>query len=168
MNANEMKEKYAMLYDYMATSKDPKNMMLFGNVMTQMMDVMIQRMPQEAEQMIDKLESVKWKQYLTPTEAEKIVASMEPKAPWSRDVWKNAMNSLNLPLEEYPCYNSCAMWVTMNMVYTDHAETIARNIIKQPLSQIPTEQLVTGIHALALDLLKDKDGNFSIRRHYNL
>ena len=93
---------------------------------------------------------------------------MMPKAPWSRDVWKAAMQSLDLPLEEEPYYNSCALWTVMNQVYTDHAQTIADNILKKPLSTIPSEQLVPGIRALALDLLKDKDKVYCVRSYFGV
>ena len=51
-----MKERYEALYDYMASSRDPRNMKAFGCVMTEMMDLLIQKMPGEAEEMIDKLQ----------------------------------------------------------------------------------------------------------------
>lgn len=168
MTQQELKERYGSLYEFMANSKKPENMMLFGRVMTQMMDDMIMSNPSKAEEYIDRLEAIKWKNYLTPKEAEAIVAKMEPKAPWSREVWKQAMTQLGLPMEEEPCYNSCALWVVMNQVYTDHAQTIADNIIKKPLAEIPANQLVPGIRALALDLLKDKDGVYHVRSYFDV
>ena len=45
---------------------------------------------------------------------------------------------------------------------------IADRIIKKPLSTIPAEEIVPGIHALALDVLKDKDGVYNIRRYFGL
>ena len=102
MTTQELRDRYLGLYDYMATSRDPKNMKAFGCVMTEMMDYLVANKPDVAEEMIDKLEAIKWRQYLTPKEAEKIVAGMDPKAPWSRDTWKSAMESFGLPLEEMP------------------------------------------------------------------
>ncbi len=164
----ELKEQYDFLYDYMAASRDPKNMKAFGSVMTEMMDAMLQKMPNEAEEMIQKLESIRWSNYLTPKEAEQIVDNMRPKAPWNRDVWNNAMQQLGISVEEQPYYNRCALWVEMNKQYSDHAETIAERIIKKPLASIPAEEIVSGIHALALDVLKDKDGVYNIRRYFGL
>ena len=163
-----MKEQYNMLYDYMAASRDPKNMKAFGHVMTEMMDVMIAKLPAEAEEMIQKLEAIRWHQYLTPKEAEAIVSKMKPEAPWKRDVWNNAMQSLGLPTEEAPYFNRCALWVEMNKQYTDHAQTIADKILNRPLAEIPAEQIVPGIYAMALDLLKDKDGVYDIRAYFGL
>lgn len=166
MNQKEMKEKFAKLYNYMATSNNTEYMKAFGNTMTEMMDWMIANKPEEAEEWIEKLCSIKWDNYLTQREAEKIVASMVPKAPWSMLVWRQAMNNLGIATEEEPFYNSCALWVTMNMLYSDHAETMANKIWGKPLAEIPTETLVKTIHALALDKLKDKDGVFEIRKYF--
>lgn len=55
MTTQELKERYMGLYDYMTQSKDPKNMKAFGCVMTEMMDVMLAKLPAEAEEMIDQL-----------------------------------------------------------------------------------------------------------------
>lgn len=71
-----MKDRYTGLYDFMAQSRDPKNMKAFGCVMNEMMDYLVANKPDVAEEMIDKLEAIKWHQYLTPKEAEKIIAGM--------------------------------------------------------------------------------------------
>ena len=167
MNAQELKDKYTMLYDYMASSKNPSYMMTFGKVMNEMMDWMIQNKPDLAQDMIEKLCAIKWHNYLTPKEAEKIVANMHPKAPWSRDVWKNAMVSFDLPLEDEPYYNTCALWTTMNMVYSDSSESIA-DIIGKPLAEIPAEQMVKAVYTLAVDKLTDEDGMFKIRKYFDI
>ena len=168
MNSQELKSAYTALYGYMAESQDPKNMKAFGRVMTEMFMWFANNKPEAAQEWLDKLESIKWKQYLTQKEADAIIARMQPRAPWNREVWNNAMDSLGLKKEDEPCYNRCALWVAMNMVYSDHAETIARNVLKKPLAEVPTEQIVTRIHALALDLLCDKDGVFNIRTYFGL
>lgn len=162
--AQELKERYDSLYDYMANSKDPKNMKVFGCVMTEMMDVMIQKMPETAEEMIDQLESIKWKQYLTPKEADAIFAKMDPKAPWSRDQWKTAMESFGLPTEDAPYYNRCALWVEMNKVYSDAGDVIAE-LIGKPLS--PSDKdIIAACYKLALKNLRDKDGVYNIRKYF--
>lgn len=166
MNTTELKEKYDKLYSYMAQSRDPKNMRMFGSVMTEMMDAMLQKMPSEAEEMIDKLEAVKWKQYLTPKEAQKIVDNMDPKGPWSRDMWRQAMESFGLPLEEWPYYNRCALWTEMSKMYSDFGEEIAA-LLGKPLA--PTDKdIISACYKMALKTLKDKDGVYDIRRYFGL
>ena len=166
MNATELKDRYTGLYDYMAASRDPKNMMAFGRVMTEIMDWLIANKPDVAEEMIDKLEAIKWQQYLTPKEAEKIVANMDPKAPWSRDTWKNAMEGFGLPLENEPHYNRCALWVEMNKIYSDFGDEIAE-LIGNPLTP-NNKDIITVCYKMALKTLRDKDGVYNIRSYFGL
>ena len=168
MTTQEMKEQYEMLYDYMAQSRDPKNMKAFGHVMTEMMNWLIANKPDVAEEMIGKLEAIKWHQYLTRKEAENIIARMNPSAPWKYDVWQAAMTKLVIPMEEQPYYNACALWTEMNKQYSDHAQSLADKVWKKPLSTIPAEDIVPAIHALAIDVLKDKDGVYNIRSYFGL
>ena len=74
-----MKKEFYELYDMMAMSHDVENMRTFGNVHKEMMEWMIQNKPDLAQEWIGKLESIKWCNYLTPKEAEKIVSEMVPK-----------------------------------------------------------------------------------------
>lgn len=167
MNTTDLKDRYSTLYAEMAASGNPKNMEVFGHVMTEMMDVMLQKMPDAAEDMIDKLESIHWHQYLTPKEAQKIVDGMNPPAPWPRDQWQKAMEKLALPIEEQPAYNRCALWVEMNKQYSDHGESVA-SLLGQPLAAIPVDVIVPAMHRMALDLLKDKDGMYDIRKYFSV
>lgn len=160
MNAQEMRDKYWSLYEYMANSKKPENMKAFGRVMTQMMEDMIYNSPTKAEEYINKLESIKWDNYLTATEAEKIVAAMEPKAPWSREQWRVAMEQHGYLLEEWPCYNRCALYVTMNMIMSDSSATIGKYVASEDLFKL--------VHDVAVDKLKDADGKFNIRAYFEV
>ena len=169
MNTPEqMKHQFSQLYQMMAGQEDVRMMHVFGQVHKEMMDWLIANKPELAQEWLDKLESIKWHQYLTPKEAQFIVDKMVPAAPWKRDVWNNAMQSLEIPTEEAPYYNSCALWVEMNKQYSDHAESLAQKVWKKPLSSIPSEEIVPAIHSLALDVLKDKDGIYNIRRYFNI
>ena len=167
MNTKELREKYDSLYAYMSASRDPENMKLFGRVMTEMMEWLIANKPDLAEQWIEKLCAIKWENYLTAAEAESIVNDMVPKAPWSRDMWRQAMDSLGLALDDEPHYNSGALWVVMNMIHSDSGKTIA-NIMGGDLDTIDTNSLVNAIYLLAVDKLTDDDGVFNVRRYFGL
>lgn len=160
MTQQELKDKYWSQYEYMANSGKPENMKLFGRVMSQMMEDMIQSSPSKAEEYIDRLEAIKWKNYLTPKEAEKIVAGMEPKAPWTREQWAAAMQQHGYPLEKEPCYNRCALWTTMNMIMSDSSETIAMYVDNGNMFKL--------VHDLAVDKLTDQDGVFSVRGYFGV
>lgn len=162
-----MKKKFNELYQIMATSENVDFMRVFGNVHKEMMNWFIANKPEAAEEWLCKLESIKWHNYLTPKEAEKIVAAMKPTAPWSRDAWKTTLDKMGIVTSEEPYYNSCALWTTMNMIYSDSAQSIA-DIIGKPLAEIPAEQMVKAVHSLAIDKLKDADHRFHIRSYFGL
>lgn len=145
----------------MKYSGKTENMVLFGHVMNEMMDFIIQHNPAEAQAWIEKLSAIEWKNYLSPKEAETIVESMEPEAPWSRDEWNKAMDSLGLDKQDMPCYNPCALWVTMSMIYSDDARTLAK-LMNTEVEDLPVE----AFYSLAIDKLKDKDGRFNVRRYF--
>lgn len=161
-----MKKKFLELYNLMASQDNVAFMKVFGNVHKEMMDWMIANKPEAAQEWIDKLESIRWQQYLTPKEAEAIVAKMDPKAPWTRDAWKNAMDSFGLPVEEQPCYNRCALWVEMNKIYSDFGDTIAE-LLGKPLSA-NDKDIIAACYKMAMKTLKDKDGVYNIRSYFGL
>ena len=166
MTAQEMKEEYMSLYGIMAQSKKPESMKAFGKVMTEMMDYLIQTKPDVAEEMIQKLESIKWRNYLSPKEAQKIVDGMNPKAPWTRDVWKNAMTQFGLPMEEEPYYNACSLWVEMNKMYSDFGDEIAA-LLGKPLNPSDAD-IISATYKMALKTLKDQDKIYAIRKYYDV
>ena len=66
-----------------------------------------------------------------------------------------------------PYYNRCALWVEMNKQYSDQGETVAE-LLGTQLAQIPGETIVPAMYKMALNLLKDKDGVYNIRKYFNL
>jgi len=160
MTQEEMKNEFTALYNMMASSQEVAFMRTFGNVHKEMMDWFIANKPEVAQEWIEKLESIRWKNYLTPKEAEKIVAGMTPKAPWSREQWKQAMEQSGFDLECEPYYNRCALWVTMNMLMSDSSETMSK--------YVDSANLFSLVHDLAVDKLMDKDKVFNIRRYFNV
>ena len=166
MTAEEMKKEFYELYEMMAMSHDVNNMRTFGNVHKEMMEWMIQNKPDLAQEWIGKLESIKWCNYLTPKEAEKIVSEMVPRAPWSREVWKNAMTQFGLPMEEEPYYNVCSLWVEMNKMYSDFGDEIAA-LLGNPLNPSDAD-IISACYKMALKTLKDRDEVYSIRKYFNV
>lgn len=128
--------------------------------MNEMMDWMIVNKPEAAQDWIEELESIKWKNYLTTKEAEVIVDDMLPKAPWTRDQWMSAMNQKGLETEKWPCYNKCALWTVMSMIMSDSSETIGK--------YVSVEESFLFVYEMAVDKLTDEDGNFNIRNYFGL
>lgn len=161
-----MLAQFNALYNKMANSHEVAYMAVFGNVHKEMFAWMAANKPDVAEEMLMKLEAINWNQYLTPKEAEAIIAKMDPKAPWSRDVWKQAMDSLGLPIEQQPCFNRCALYVEMNKMYSDFGDEIAA-LLGKPL--VATDKdIITACYKMAMKTLKDKDGIYNIRAYFGL
>ena len=166
MTQEELSEKYKSLYNTMAVSGEPRYMKLFGDVMNEMMAWVIKNQPSAAEQWIEKLCAVKWEQYLTRAEAQKVVSNMVPEAPWSFETWEKAMASLGLETERKGIFNKFALWTEMNAQYSDQAENLAKFAFGVPLDDVDEGKLVKLIHALAIGMLTDEDGKFNIREYY--
>lgn len=155
-----MKKEFYALYDMMAISNKVEFMHIFGKVHKEMMGWFIQNKPELAQEWLDKLEAIRWKNYLSPSEAEKIVSEMKPQAPWTREQWNVAMEKSGLEKEERPCYNKCALYVTMNMIMSDSSATLTKFIGNGDLFKF--------VHALSVDKLKDEDGRFKIREYFGV
>ena len=175
-----MKEEFLNLYDYIINSKDQENMQILGKITKDMMMSIIDAHPQWAKEYLDILQAVKWHNYLTRKEAEKIVANMVPKPIWSTyTVWLQEITNTGLPQEEEPYYNKEALFTTMAMVCSDSSETIM-NIMGLPndlfisatkISETNRDsynKFFRAVYRLAIDKLTDKDKMFNIRSYFKL
>lgn len=160
MNQEEMINEFSALYNIMANSNNVANMHTFGQVHKKMFEWFAANKPDMAAEFLDELSSIEWDNYLTPKEAEKIVNGMKPEAPWKRDQWKQAMEQHHFALEKVPYFNSCALWVVMNMKMSDSGDTLAR--------YIGSDKLFEAVYHLAVDSLTDADGKFNVRKYFNL
>lgn len=141
-------------------------MHVFGDTMRCMMKDMASKHPELAQEYLDKLCAIKWKNYLTKNEALDIIGKMNPEATWNMQGWLDEMEKLGLCMEDKPYYNDYALYIAMNQVISDHGETIAIIKGEKSLSDINEEELVEYAYKLALDLLKDKDGVYNIREYF--
>lgn len=164
MEQTEIMNHFDRLYNKMATSSEPKYMQVFGNTMRCMLMNIVDWRPEVAQEYIDKLEAINWHNYLSKKEAIAIVDGMEPKGGWDIAEWERYIETLGLERDEEPYYNKWALYVAMNMIYSDSA----KSIIKIANKTLSNEELFTAIHLLALDKLKDKDGMFDIRAYFHV
>ena len=160
MTQEEMKKEFDVLYNMMANSDKVENMHTFGQVLKEQFEWFVANKPELAQEWLWKLESIKWKNYLTPKEADKIVAEMNPKAPWTREQWKATMEQHGYDLEKDPCYNQYALYATMEMIMSDSSETLKK--------YVAGDKMFDAVYELAVDKLTDKDEQFDIRRYWNL
>lgn len=160
------KKKFDELYNYIVTSRDTRKMKMLGWVMKAMMYDTIDAHPQQAEEYLAILESVRWDNYLTEKEAETVVAAMSPAPKWTRQQWVKMMTAtLEHPAECVPCYNAHALFVTMCMVDSDSGNTIAKMMGKEGVATNDMEYFDVVLQ-FAIDKLKDHDGVFNIRRYF--
>lgn len=162
----ELMKNFDELYGIMATSANVKYMRVFGDTMRCMMKDMADRHPELAQEYIEKLCAIKWKNYLTKNEALDIIGKMNPEATWNMQEWLDEMEKLGFRMEDKPYYNDYALYIAMNQVISDHGDTIVAIKGEKSLSDISEEELVEYAYRLAIDLLKDKDGVYDIREYF--
>lgn len=157
----EHMKKFDELYTKMSDSSDIRDMELFGKVMREAMQYVGSHSPAYAEELIEKLEAINYKNYLTKKEAEDIVMAMNPAPKWTMEQLKRMLAASGAQKEDAPCYNECALLTTIAMVSSDSGETLAKYAQDEG-------QLMDMAYHLALDYLKDKDGKFDIRKYFDL
>lgn len=160
MTQEEMRKEYYALYEMMANSNNKKFMHTFGTVSSEVMEWAIVNKPDLAQQWIEKLSSIRWRNFLTPKEAGGIISRMQPSAPWDYAQWKQAMEQSGFDMEDDPYYNPCALWVTMCMIMSDSGETIK--------DYVDADRIFAFVYDLAIDKLTDEDAVFSIRSYFSV
>lgn len=160
-----MIEKYDELYEDMATAKDPRKMMAFGDAEKWMFHMLAKEHPEIAEKWLTKLEAGKWHNYLSKTEAEEIAAKLVnqdgSRGPhWSHETFKAAVESLGAKTEEEPFYNCWALWIMANALWSDHHKAL--------MEFVPKEQEPKVYYLMAVEKLKDVDYPKFIRKYYDL
>lgn len=168
MTKEELTTKFKTLYDYMSVSNEPKYMMLFGDVMCEMMAETIASHPEKAEEWIEKLEAIHWKQYLSRTEASSIVKAMNPPAAWQFDAWKKAMEDLGLEYRRESIYNCYALWTIMNAVHSDDGKTIASLMGIDYGNAASNPEYIKTVYQFSMNKLLDADGVYSVRHYWHV
>lgn len=162
-----MKDEFKELYNFIINSGDGEKMHVLGQVTKSMMSKFIDNSPQQAREYLDMLQSVKWHNYITAKEAERVVANMKPSPAWTYTAWDGMMTALGFPKEEEPYYNEPALYVVMSMISSDSGNTIVNEMSALGASTTK-DSVFRFIYKLALDKLKDKDDMFNVRKHFKL
>ena len=163
-----MKDLIEKFHELRKSRENQEDMNIYESVSVDLFAYVAEKNPDFAKKMLDKLCAIKWEQYVSHEEAHKIVSSLHPQAKWSHSTLMQHLEALGLEDEEDGVYNYCALWVVMSAIYSDHAKTLACMLGKQSASEVSDEVMVKAIHALALDMLKDKDEYFKVRRYFSL
>ena len=171
MNKEELVKRYDELYEYMKHSQDVKNMKIFGKAEKYMFHELAGIHPDMAERWLSHLEAVCWENYLSKGEAMNIgrrIANQDGTKGfhWSHDVFVNAVAALGGLIEHKPYYNSYALCVTANMIYSDHAKSIAEDLGHKTPSEVPNEKMALSCYRKAVECLEDPDGGFKVRDYF--
>lgn len=164
----DLKKKYDELYDDMATAKDPKKMMVFGSAEKWMFHSLAEKHPEIAQMWLTKLEAGEWNNYLSEEEAEHIVDNLEEKHgdvtekrhEWDYEELRAAVEGMGGKMSDAPYYNCWSMWAVMNMLFSDHAETVNRFIQPNLRPRF--------YYHMAVDKLKDVDRPHFVREYFHL
>lgn len=173
MTKEELKSRYDHLYKVMAESKQPEKMMLFGKAEKHMFHELAEAHPEAAEAWLALLEPVEWHNYLTKEEAEHVAAHLVNHdgtmgAHWDADTFKGAVERLGGKLEDKPYYNMWALWVTANMIYSDHAPSIAEDMGYRSHKETDGTKMALSCYKKAVEKLKDPDRENFVRWYFHV
>jgi hypothetical protein len=156
-------EKYDELYTIMANSGDASKMHIFGEAEKWMFEQINRTNPELAKRWLDRIEAVKWNNYLCESSAMAIVAKFINQdgttgAKWQYQQVIDAVKALGGIESEQPYYNSYALYVMMNWIASNHWKTLSKYVAE--------DKMVALIYALAIDYLKDADESNFIQRYW--
>lgn len=169
----EMLTRYRELYDDMRSSKNPAKMITFGNAEMWAFEQVAEKQPRIAEMWLDKLEASQWNNYLSKAEADEIAATIVNQngsrgVHWTYDTFRGAVESLGGKMSEEPYYNCYALWITANMVYSDHAQSIAEDMGQRSPNEVPNEKMALSCYKKAVEKLKDTDRPRFVREYFEV
>lgn len=171
MTKEQMMNEYEMYSHKIIKSKDIKHMEVLSEVCEWLFKQAAMKMPDVAESALSHLAATEWNNYLSETEAKnigmRIVNQDGTKGfHWSHDVFTKAVESLGGVVEEKPYYNSYALCVVGNMIYSDHALSIAMDLGYKDPKEVPNEKMALSCYRKAVEKLKDIDGGFQVRKYF--
>ena len=176
MNTQEMKNAFQQYMDMAVEAKEPAKMQILADSYTRLFNKVAEAHPELAEAALTLLAPIEFHNFVTPEEATKVAegfinadkmlsgASEYSHGPhWSMDILKSFLAARNLPVEEKPYYNWPALWLTVNMIYSDFADSFA-----DLLGSKDNERIATASYKFALRKLKDPDRPAFIREYFGL
>lgn len=171
MTKEQMIDRYEELYHKMKNSKDVKNMRAFGDSTTWLFKEMTKVHPDMAEKFLSHIECIEWSNYLSQDEATNIgmrIVNQDGSKGfhWNYDVFTKAVESLGGVIEEKPYYNSYALCVTANNIYADMALSISADMGYKSPNETPNEKMAFSCYKKAVELLKDVDDVYKVRKYF--
>jgi len=165
MTYDELINKWECLKDKAISSGDKDDMELLESIADNMFFWMAKNQSALANGVIEKMCAINWNNYLTKSESDIIISKMDPKPIWSYQQISDALTQLNLPLEEEPYYNGYALYVAINMIWSDDSDSIA-SFMGKSKAEVDNVSMLKACYSLAINKLKDKDKVFDIRNYF--
>lgn len=166
-------KRHEELYNNIIASKSDAKMEMLGCIFLSMMEQMETMNPRLYKEMLEKMEATEWNNYLTEAEAAKIAAGLVNQdnsrgAHWAYEVFKSAVESLDGKPSDKPYYNCYALWITANMLYSDHAQSVAEDMGYKTPSEVPNDKMALSMYKKAVEKLKDPDRPLFIRQYFKV
>ena len=166
-------KRYEELYRKIIESNDNAKMEMLGGLFLSLMGQIEGLNPRLYKEMVEKMEATEWNNYLTESEATKIASALVNQngstgAHWSYDIFKGAVESLGGKVADMPYYNCYALWVVANMLYSDHAQSVAEDMGYKTPAEVPNEKMALSMYKKAVEKLKDLDRPHFVREYFEL
>lgn len=169
----ELVKKFKELYHEMKESRDVANMRTFGKASNVMFSKLAEVHPEMAEEWLAMLAPIKCHNYLTDEEAGEIAVKFVSQdgsegAYWDKTTLEQAIMRFGGLSSNPPHYNFNALWVTTNMIYSDHAKSIAEDMGYHDVSSVPAERLAKSCYRKAVEKLTDVDRPRFVREYFHI
>lgn len=176
MTREELKGKFRELYTTMKESKDVRNMQVFGEAFESLYMKTADTDTALAEQVLNLLSAVEFNNFVSQEEANIVAAkfinddtrltgnekpSLGPH--WRVEDVRSFLSAKQWPTSEKPYYNFPALWLTMNMIYSDFADALSKLMETKD-----AERIAMASYELAIRKLKDVDNPSFIRHYFDL
>ena len=148
-------------------------MEMLGSIFLSMMDQIESSNPRLYKEMVEKMDAIEWNNYLTEYEAARIASAFVNQdgsrgTHWPYDIFKSAVESLGGKVADMPYYNCYALWVVANMLYSDHAQSVAEDLGYRTPAEVPNEKMALSMYKKAVEKLKDLDRPYFVRQYFHV
>ena len=168
----ELIGRYETLYQDMVDSKDPYKMHVFGEAERWVFKDLAAKHPDMAENWLSHLEAIHWNNYLSEREMMNIGKRITNQDGTKGFHWdyatleKALLRELGGKMMDEPYYNSYALATVMNMIYSDHAMSIALDLGFKTPKETPNGNMALSCYRKSVEKLKDLDRPHFVREYF--
>lgn len=169
----DYKERFKELYHKMRESRDVANMRTFGHASKKIFCRLADAHPEMAEEWLEMLTPIVYYNYISPEESGEILSHLVSQNGnegeyWDKNTFEQAVHRLGGKMEDKPYYNDIALWVVANMIYSDHANSIAEDMGFASANIVPADRMAKSCYKKAVEKLHDPDRPRFVREYFDL